>query len=194
MRYARRMDSFVPGGRSCLPRILPSSRNNRKSRDDTPVRRKMPPEGIFFRNPLKNKMNMMVANLSSNKNSRLGISGQPCPQAALCSRHRRQASASSGDGNQTGGAERQKARRHAATDNVQKVSHIKKWKQLAKQVRICLRTPSLKGELRMKDSGEQEKRKVPVIEVDERQLRVHVSEVVRQSKVVSRIFRTFFEA
>ena len=46
----------------------------------------------------------------------------------------------------------------------------------------------------MKDSGEQEKRKVPVIEVDERQLRVHVSEVVRQSKVVSRIFRTFFEA
>ena len=55
-------------------------------------------------------------------------------------------------------------------------------------------TPSLKGELRMKDSGEQEKRKVPVIEVDERQLRVHVSEVVRQSKVVSRIFRTFFEA
>ena len=33
----------------------------------------------------------------------------------------------------------------------------------------------------MKDCGEQEKRKVPVIEVDERQLRVHVSEVVRQS-------------
>ena len=33
----------------------------------------------------------------------------------------------------------------------------------------------------MKDSGEQEKRKVPVIEVDERQLRAHVSEVVRQS-------------
>lgn len=33
----------------------------------------------------------------------------------------------------------------------------------------------------MKDSGEQEKRKVPVIEVDESQLRAHVSEVVHQS-------------
>ncbi len=33
----------------------------------------------------------------------------------------------------------------------------------------------------MEDSREREKREVPVIEVDERQLRAHVSEVVRQS-------------
>ena len=33
----------------------------------------------------------------------------------------------------------------------------------------------------MEDSRQREKRKVPVIEVDERQLRAHVSEVVRQS-------------